>query len=208
MLDFSQVRVDDSLSYQLFFINVYSWDQANNKFISTAYIYVPTVSGTPNDFDFFRTAFNDFLHEVSQVRTVREISLWSDNCSKHFKQRYSLKYLSQICYQRQLKASWNFFGEYHGSGVCDADAATVKHNIHKRQREYGEIITSAKQIMKIAHATPNYIGRLVEIEKMDKSGSPMKQVSTCYKFVFNSLGTSLSGYQNSQSSEASYVWKV
>lgn len=202
------MNVDESKTYQVFFIGLYHWDAESKSFVSTVYGYVPTVPGTPNDINFFRTAMDDFIEEILKVMTPTSISLWTDNARQHFKQRFSMKYVADLRRRLRIPLVWNFTTEHHPPGLCDTAARTVKHNVVAHQRENEEIITEARQITKIIHQTSNYVGRQVHVERFSRKGKHLNGISKCFKFDFSEDGKEVRGYLTSNESVHAQSWKV
>lgn len=207
VFDFTKVDVDASKSYQVFIIHVYHWTEEVG-FVSTPYFYFSSQAGTKNDVDFVRAALGSFIDEMLNIFTPSEFVIWSDNARAHFKQRYTMQFIGKIRNDLQVPVTWNFSAEYHGSGACDADAATMKKNVRKQQRERGAYITQPKELMKIVHNTSNYVARMVEVPKKAREAAALPGISSYYKFQWSPDGKTLFGSVFSADSEPAKTWKL
>ncbi len=57
-----------------------------------------------------------------------EVNIFSDGAAQHFKQRYTLAYLSL---EERAKCFWNFFATSHGKGAVDGIGGAVKRAVHR-----------------------------------------------------------------------------
>lgn len=84
-----------------------------------------------NDFYYLRHAWRHLLFETSHLTKFKNICIFSDGASKHFKSRYTIKFFHDISIESNKSIVYNFFASYHGSGLWDAhfakNNAAVRH---------------------------------------------------------------------------------
>ena len=77
-----------------------------------------------NDYFYLRHSWRFLLSSSTYFTPFKNIIIFSDGASKHFKSRYTMKFFSDIGVEFNKKVSYHFFASYHGSGVWDAHFAS------------------------------------------------------------------------------------
>jgi hypothetical protein len=57
----------------------------------------------------------------------------SDGAAKHFKNTGMLYFISELSSAFKIHIVWNFFVSYHGSNMCDSEAAHFKQEIESQR---------------------------------------------------------------------------
>lgn len=86
-----------------------------------------------NDSYFVMHTFNHWLFDLKQDWNFNSIIIQSDGAGKHFKNTSMMYFMKQIALLWQIRIVWNFFISYHGSNICDAEAASFKKHIDNSQ---------------------------------------------------------------------------
>lgn len=76
-----------------------------------------------NDFHYLRHSWYYLLFKTTHFWSFRYIIVFSDGASKHFKSRFTMKYVADITVESARSMVYQFFASYHGSGLWDAHFA-------------------------------------------------------------------------------------
>ena len=86
----------------------------------------------------------------SGISFQKGVKIWTDGCSKHFKNRYAMCFLTRFEDLYGPRAEWHFNESYHGKGSMDGIGAVVKHNVFKAVLRKGALVLNAKDFASTA----------------------------------------------------------
>jgi hypothetical protein len=117
---------------------------------------------------------------------------WSDGAAKHFKNRYTLRYVADFFRSRDYKFEWHFFESYHGQSLCDSHAGIISQ-VKTRSEISGEVIDSAiklKDIIqsKLSRSTCYVLPTVNRIDESIRKVEKLEGVQRFHEFKFNEDG--------------------
>jgi hypothetical protein len=68
-------------------------------------------------------SWHHLLYNTPHFQHFTHIIIFSDGASKHFKSRFTMKFVADISIEAGRSMVYNFFASYHGSGLWDAHFA-------------------------------------------------------------------------------------
>ncbi|KAL0492077.1 hypothetical protein AKO1_001144, partial [Acrasis kona] len=76
--------------------------------------------------------------------------IWTDGGPKHFKNRYTFRYMVDFFRARNLYGEWHFFESFHGYSLCDSHAGKISQAKTSAELSVG-CITDAHDLAELLH---------------------------------------------------------
>lgn len=104
-------------------------------------------------------AFNQriFGDLKSKLSNLKEVHIFSDGASQHFKQRYTL---ANITFGREdcdLLLNWHFFCTSHGKGAVDGVGGMLKHHVWQKVKSRRAFVTDCASFIKCAQSVTSKV---------------------------------------------------
>lgn len=103
-------------------------------------------SVTTNDTKFVQTAFN-YLYSQGFFRKYCFFYIFSHNGGKHFKNRMTLKYFTELAKATGKSFNWIFYASHHGFSMCDAHGGLLSSILDKAQKDDLKIYKTTKEFI-------------------------------------------------------------
>lgn len=101
-----------------------------------------------NDCYFMKRGMEEYLSKFLPAR-IKKVYLWSDGGPKHFKQKKSMYFMSQLAEKYKISIDWNFYCSCHAHNLCDSHAAVLKRILVLFVRMTGKKIPNTAEFKEI-----------------------------------------------------------
>jgi len=131
-----------------------------------------------------------YLQQNNYFLGTSSIELWTDGGPKHFKTSSHIYFLSHFQADIAIPFTYNFFGSYHGSSVCDAVAAQAKQKIKEWMAVNREMIHTNTVLANIIGTLTGHTP--IVLPPIDRNTalwpSTLENITTYHRFKFVSRG--------------------
>ena len=117
----------------VFVLECLQYDQESREYIWHRH-YFDTLADSPvgkNDFYFVRQSLQTIL---PMIERFNGIYLFSDNAGKHFKNRRTMRFMSQFAYMNSFDIHWTMYAPHHGYSLCDAHGGRINASKLKNEK--------------------------------------------------------------------------
>ena len=205
VLDFTQLQLDSTLTQDLILM-LHDWDNTERKVRRRYFHFLGCTDGrnhVKND-QYFVAGVLEFLFADGCFTNAGNVHFWSDGGSKHFKQRFTMGYLAELCRHYHRAITWNFFGSNHGHNPCDAVAA------HANKQIQWAAANNNRKAVRTAQEACEAIQRGVGVTTQVETIPNAKVFCRYHHFFFDAMGLTtaaqLTGSKGGTLSKVTHKW--